>query len=171
METSLILSCLLLANVWAYSELLVFSDLKTTKMTSPYQQNVVYSDFHQLHEANVLGKEPQWLWYEHGQGKKATFEAFLYSYCPQVTAYLVIRADDYFTAQVNDKAVGTGTNYGTVYTLPLKLQCGLNKLTIFARNGGGPGAVIFKVIQDTSRCYKCVGSGFYNYDTCSCQCS
>ena len=43
-------------------------------------------------------------------------------------------------------------------------------MTISAQNKNGPGAVIFKVIQNQKEATKCHDGASYNKDTCQCEC-
>ena len=71
--------------------------------------------------------------------------------------------------------IGSGTACIRQQQFKIKLQCGLNNLTISVTDSSRatPAGLIFSVHQDQSNCYNCREnpSAFYNRDTCTCECA
>ncbi len=56
-------------------------------------------------------------------GFRATFQTIFHSDCPNTTANLVFNADNYATAYLNNRVIGTGA-WPASKTFKVSLQCG-----------------------------------------------
>lgn len=69
--------------------------------------------------------------------------------------------------------VFNGSNSATLATYDLASKCGEHVLIITVTKTGGalkPSGVIYSLSQDQSSCYKCNSNGFWNDNTCACEC-
>jgi len=85
-----------------------------------------------------------------------------------------IKANNTYYAFLNGVSIRTGYKYQSESTTVM-LSCGLNNLTIKAENTDSnaiSSGLIFRINQfDYMAITTCNNNGFFNYSTCSCQCS
>ena len=114
---------------------IVSSDPLTTVITSPSGRTVEIEPYHTKNYANYLGNGAKWIW-TNKQGScllgdnSAVFQALFYADCPQNIAVLTIAADDQFIGYFNGVKIGSGSACVRQQQFKIKLQCGLNNLTI-----------------------------------------
>ncbi len=158
----------------ADQRVLLISDPSTTTIISPQGKKTSLEKWYTTSMPGRIGDQAQWLGIEGMDGwpdkYQATFTASFYTDCPSQSGTLILVADDVHIAYINGKPVGTGGGWNTTFTYKIELVCGVNNLTIVVINyvSSTAGALTFKIIQDTSDCYKCNPATFYNFDTCSC---
>lgn len=155
-------------------ETVLNSDPSTINVVSPSGQAAVLNTYHSANSPDWVGTGAQWLWFSDPTTIAGTLYSIFPAACPQQEATLRITADSGFTAYFNGVLLGTGSSYQKVYVFSLKLKCQNNNLTIFAhnRNKSSNPALIFAIVQDQSKCFSCDKNplGYYNRETCSCDC-
>jgi len=64
-----------------------------------------------------------------------------------------------------------GNNYGSIATTSPSTKCGSHNLTIVVtKTSPKLSGLIYSLSQDQSNCFNCNSNGFWNQNTCSCQC-
>ena len=146
-----ILAGLLLVAAFA-NTVIVSSDPLTTVITSPSGKSVDLDSYHNQNHADYLGNGAKWIWLQKEQScwynpNSAVFQTLFYADCPQNVAVLTIAADDSFVAWFNGVKIGSGSACIRKQQYKLKLQCGLNNLTVSVTDNykATPGALIFSV--------------------------
>jgi len=167
---------LLLATTLA-NTVIVNSGSKSTVLTSPSGRQIEIDAYHSNAHSNYLGNGAQWIWVKRDvtcspSDNTGTFETCFYADCPQEYVYITVAADDQFVAYLNGVQIGSGNSCLKKHEFKVKIQCGLNNLTISVIDAdrSSPGGLIFSVHQDQTKCYGCreSPSAFYNRNTCSC---
>lgn len=173
----IIVSIAILVALVAAQTVIVQSGVETTTIISPAGKTVALDTFHNSLNSNFLGTGAQWIWesalIRPPKGYTVTFQSLFYSDCSgDIPGQLIVTADDNFTAHLNGGVVGSGQAWNQKFTFGIKLNCGLNNLTITVINlvTSSPAALIFAVVQDKTNCYKCFKNslGYFNRNTCNC---
>ncbi len=156
----------------ADQKVLLISDQYTTSISSSQGKNVSLEKNKNTNYPDFIGDHAMWLGIEGMNGwpdqYQATFTASFFADATEAT--LILTADDVFIAYINGRPIATGQNWLKSFTYKINLTCGVNNLTIVVinYNADSPGALIFKVVQDTTESYKCYPAAYYNYGKCNC---
>lgn len=158
---------------------LLLSDPSTTTITSPSGLSVGVESYHTGVNPNYLGTGAQWIWNNQADkwpnGYSNTFQALFSVDCYQSPATLKIVADNEFTAYLNGMPtpVLSGSNWLKPDAVDIRLQCGVNNLTVVATNRDNftPAGLAFSITQFQENCYNCPSPlSYYDSSSCSCQC-
>jgi len=129
-----ILLLALVCTITLQHAVLLKSAPENTKVTYPKHSYTVLEEYYEKYHPDFIGYGAKWV-YKNGCGgwpigDKTTFVVNFYADTTS-EAYLVIAADDSFTAVLNGCETFKGQNWRTVFRFCLKnLKCGVNSLVI-----------------------------------------
>jgi hypothetical protein len=147
----------------------ISSDPEKTTVQDPPNSNTILQKNYSI--SDPMPYDANWIW-TNGTSRSATFETLFYGRWVE-SANLMIRANNTYYAYMNGLIVKTGSK-NTTDSTSINVQCGLNNFTVIVENNdtnATSSAVIFRIYANEAYIPTCTTNGFFNYSTCSCECS